>query len=76
MTMFESLTKKYGVRIVEDTYYNPILDRSVTLYNIISADDCCWEKGLSTKRAVKTECERWAEQLVRINESVKARKTR
>ena len=74
MTIFESLNKKYGVKIVSDSYYNPLLDRSVTLYNIISADGCSWEKGLTTKRAVKAECERWAGQLTRINESVKARK--
>ena len=74
MTIFESLNKKYGVTIVEDSYYNTFLDCSVTLYNIIAADGCCWEKGLSTKRAVKTECERWAEQLSRINDAVKVRK--
>jgi hypothetical protein len=74
MTIFESLNKKYGVKIVSDSYYNSLLDRSVTLYNIISADGCSWEKGLTTKRAVKAECERWAANLTMIKEAVRAEK--
>lgn len=62
---FKTLEKKYGIKVVADGYWHPLTGRFVGLYNIYTADGCCWEKGLSRK-GVKAECEEWHDSLMRI----------
>lgn len=66
---FKTLEKKYGITVTAEKWWNPLTNRMVTTYNIYSADDCPWEKGL-TRYGVKKECEQWAESLLAIKKSV------
>lgn len=66
------LEKKYGIKIANDSYYNPIRDKVVKLYKIYSADGCCWEKGLRTLKAVEAECKTWESQLLKIKNMANA----
>ena len=63
-----ALESKYGIKIVDDGYYNPLKHRYVKAYKIYSADGCCWEKGLSNLKEVQAECEEWSKQLLDIKE--------
>lgn len=65
-TGFKTIEKKYGVKVVSEGYsFNWAGNRAVETFKIYSADGCCWEKGLSRKN-VKAECERWANELLAI----------
>lgn len=64
-TGFKTLENRYGIRVVEERWFNPLIGRMVTTYKMFSADGCPWEKGLS-RAGVKAECERWSEQLLQI----------
>ncbi len=66
------LEKKYGIKIADDSYYNPIRDKVIKLYKIYSADGCCWEKGLRTLKAVEAECKTWESQLLKIKNMANA----
>lgn len=63
-----ALELKYGIKIADDGYYNPLKQRYVKAYKIYSADGCCWEKGLRTLKDVQAECEEWSKQLLDIKE--------
>jgi len=65
----ERLEKKYGIKIVDDSYYNPRKNMTVTQYRIFSADGCPWENGLSYQ-GVFRECRDNAETLLKIKEKV------
>ena len=60
-----SLEKKYGITIVENGYYD-WRGRYVKLYDMYSADGCCWEKGLRTLKDVQNECKEWERSLLQI----------
>ena len=62
---FKTLEKKYGITVTEEKWWNPLTNTRMTTYNIYTADDCPWAKGL-TRKGVKEECERWAEELLAI----------
>jgi hypothetical protein len=64
------IEKKYGVRIADDSFYNPISCKYTKAYRIYSADGCPWENGLRTLKAVQVECEKWEESLLKIKEKV------
>ena len=64
------LCKKYGITIVENGYYN-LHGKYVKLYDIYSADGCCWEKGMKSVKAIQEECEYWSENLLRIKKICK-----
>ena len=67
--MFKTLEKKYGIRVVsEGAHWNPLTGRFTTTYTIYTADECCWEKGLS-REGVKRECEVWGEELKKIRDA-------
>ena len=68
----EQLSKKYGISIVENGYYN-LLGKYVKLYDIYSADGCRWETGMRNIKSVKKECEEWAYELLSIKRYVSAR---
>lgn len=59
------IEKKYGVAIVDDSYYN-WNGKLVKQYRIHSADGCPWENGLKTIKAVEQECKQWEQQLLAI----------
>ena len=65
-TGFKTIEKKYGVKVRSEGYhYNIYAGKMVETFKLYSADGCCWEKGLSRK-GVKAECERWANDLIAI----------
>ena len=68
----QQIEKKYGVKIVDDSFYNPFKGRYTKAYRMYSADGCPWEKGLRTLKAVQEECEAWSKQLLAIKARVSA----
>ena len=67
--VFQSLEKKYGIRIVSDgNIYNPYTGKSIERYKIFSADGCRWENGLSYKGVI-AECKQWSQELLQIKEN-------
>ena len=71
---FKGLEKKYGIKVCDDSYYNP-LGRLVKRYKMYAADGCSWENGL-TRDGVKKECERWADALISIKKDCGRRKVK
>ena len=65
---FKTLEKKYGVTVTEERWWNPLTDKPMKTYNIYSADENAWAKGLDRKD-VKKECERWAKELLSIKKN-------
>lgn len=61
----KSLEKKYGITIVENGYYD-WKGRYIKLYDMYSADGCCWEKGLHTLKDIQNECKEWERSLLQI----------
>ena len=74
MATKKQLEKEYGIKIVDDSYYNPYSGRMVKQYRIYSADGCQWENGLKTLDAVRKECEEWATHLKAIKRTELTRK--
>lgn len=60
------IEKKYGVRIADDSFYNPIKNKHTKAYRIYSADGCPWENGLRNLKEVEKECKQWERQLLSI----------
>ena len=69
MTGFKMIEKTYGVKIVDDSFYNPKNGRFVRCYAMYSADGCRWENGLS-REGVHREIERWGKDLLEIKKNV------
>ena len=59
------LEKRYGISIVENGYFD-WRGRYIKLYDIYSADGCCWDKGKKTIKEVAEECKVWAHSLLAI----------
>lgn len=64
------LEKTYGIKITDDSFYNPRNGRFVKAYKFCSADGCSWENGLRTIKAIEQECQEWAKHLLSIKERV------
>ena len=64
----EQLEEKYGINIEENGYWN-WQDKYVKLYDMYSADGCCWEKGFKTIKAVAEECRRYNKELLNIKKA-------
>lgn len=47
------MEQKYGIAIVDDSYWHPLQHRFVKQYRIYTADGCQWENGLSYKSLLK-----------------------
>ena len=56
--------KKYGITLVEDGYYT-YTGKYKKLYNIFTADGCCWEKGLTWAGYIM-ECKEYGELFQKI----------
>lgn len=64
------LEKKYGIKIADDSWYNPFTFKWVKAYKIYSADGCPWAKGLKNLKAVENECKYWETALLKIKSVV------
>ena len=60
------LEKRYGIRIVDDSYYNPYTHRWCKQYKFYTADGCPWENGLRTLAHVERECKKWEREILAI----------
>ena len=67
---FKGLEKKYGITVTEEKWWNPLTNKQMKTYNIYTADDCPWAKGL-TRDGVRKECEQWAKELLSIKANSK-----
>ena len=63
------LEKKYGIRIVDDSYYN-FLGKRVKAYKYYSADGCPFSNNMRTLKAVESDCKYWETALLNIKEKV------
>ena len=48
--MLEKLEKKYGIKIVDDSYWNPLQQKYLKRYRVYAADGCEWENNMTWKR--------------------------
>ena len=69
----KQLENKYGITIVKDYYYNPFKLKFDYEYIMYSADNCKWENGLRTIKAVENECRKWEPELLSIKRYAEAR---
>lgn len=54
MKGIKRLEEKYGIKVVDDSFYNPFTKKWHKLYKIYTADGCPWENGL-TYRGLQQE---------------------
>ena len=52
------IEKKYGIGIVDDSFWNPLKQKFYKRYKIYTADGCLWENGLSY-RGLQAECRKY-----------------
>ena len=38
------LEEKYGIKVVDDSFYNPLTKKWYKLYKMYSADGCWWDR--------------------------------
>ena len=48
--MIERLEKKYGIKIVDDSYWSPFSQKLLKRYKVYTADGCEWENNMTWKR--------------------------
>jgi len=65
MASTAQIKKVYGVTIVENGYYD-WKGRYIKLYDMYSADGCCWDKGKHSIKEVYEECLYWSARLREI----------
>ena len=65
--MIRKMEEKYGIRIVDDSFYNPLKGKFIKRYKIYTADWCPWTNGL-TFRGLQAECREHGEEFKRIAE--------
>ena len=59
MASIALIKRVYGVTIVENGYYDAN-GKYRKLYDMYSADECCWDKGKPTIKACYEECLAWS----------------
>lgn len=64
------LEEKYGIKVVGDSFYNPLTKEYHKLYKMYSANGCWWDNGL-TYNELQAECEKNTEVLLKIKEECK-----
>ena len=62
----KQLEEKYGIRIVDDSFWNPLKAKFTKAYRIYSADGCPWTNGLRTIAKVEEECKQHEADLLAI----------
>ena len=75
MTTIERLSKKYGIKVRDDSFSDPLTRRYQKRYRMYSADGCSWEKGLTLK-GLQEECKTWEKQLLEIKANTEAARAR
>ena len=75
MTTIERLSKKYGIKVRDDSFSDPLTGRYQKRYRMYSADGCSWEKGLTLK-GLQEECKTWERQLLEIKANTEAARAR
>ena len=65
MNSIEQMERKYGIKIRDDTFYDPLKNRTVKRYRIYTADGCQWENGL-TFRGLQAECRKYGNTFKKI----------
>lgn len=67
--MFEHMEKRYNVRILDDSFWDPLRQTYCKRYKIITADGCSWENGLSY-RSLQKECSKYKDTFANIANSI------
>lgn len=62
----KELEKRYGIKILDDSYYNPLTGKIRKAYKFFTADGCLWENGLRTIKDIEKECRTWKVALLEI----------
>lgn len=65
MKMIEKMEKKYGIKIRDDSFWNPLTGKDCKRYKIYTADGCSWENGL-TFRGLQAECREYGDTFKKI----------
>lgn len=73
MGPIERLEQKYGIKVRDDSFWNPVSQRYVKRYRIYTADGCPWENGLSYRGLFK-ECRECGESMLSIKAAVEKRR--
>ena len=68
MRGIKRLEDKYGIKVVDDSFYNPLTKKWHKLYKMYSADGCLWENGM-TYNELQAECKKNAKALLEIKEN-------
>ena len=68
MRGIKRLEDKYGIKVVDDSFYNPLTKKWHKLYKMYSADGCPWENGM-TYNELQAECKKNAKALLEIKEN-------
>ena len=63
------LKKIYGVTVVENGYYG--VNGYVRLYDMYTADGCCWDKGFRYIKGIEYECKKFDKIFLDIKEKSK-----
>ena len=73
MSSRAQLEKRYGIKIVDDSYFN-YLGRWVKAYKYYSADGCPFSNNLKSIKAVEKDCKYWGDRLLHIKKTVESYK--
>ncbi len=66
--MFDKMEKRYKIKIIDDSFWDPFIQKYKYQYKIVTADGCTWEKGLSY-RSLQKECAKYKEEFRKIFEA-------
>lgn len=68
--VIEKMEQKFGIRIRDDSFWDPVKQRFLKRYKIYTADGCPWENGLSF-RGLQAECRKYGNTFSKIAEGKK-----
>ena len=54
------MERKYGIKIRDDSFWDPFKQKFYKRYKIYTADGCQWENGLSY-RGLQAECRKYGD---------------
>lgn len=67
-TAVRKMEIKYGINIVDDSFFDPWTNKYNKRYKIYTADGCSWENGL-TFRGLQAECKKYGDAFIEIAEN-------
>ena len=65
------MENRWGVKIVNEEYWNPRRQKFVKDYVVYSADGCTWDKGFTTLKGVEAMCKEDSKTLLLIRDRVR-----